>query len=108
MKSLFKKYIDLKENSKFQTHLKVELYYELGGMNYFTGRAEARGYYLSVSPVQRSGVFETYTGFTGVKHCLLPVSRQSKKAEKEALDLMSQYEETLIKTVCHKNKLQAV
>lgn len=48
-----KKYIEVKENSAKVTHLKIELYYDLGGMNYFTGRAENRGYYLSVTPVER-------------------------------------------------------
>ena len=34
------------------THLKLSLYYSTGGINYFTSRNEARGYYLSVSPVR--------------------------------------------------------
>ena len=36
------------------THLKVETYYNIGGMNYFSGNAEKRGLYISVSPVSRS------------------------------------------------------
>ena len=36
-KNLRKKYIEVKENSAKVTHLKIELYYDLGGMNYFTG-----------------------------------------------------------------------
>lgn len=41
-----KKYIKVKENPAKVTHLKIELYYDLGGMNYFTGRAETSGYML--------------------------------------------------------------
>ena len=36
-KNLRKKYIEVKENSAKVKHLKIELYYDLGGMNYFTG-----------------------------------------------------------------------
>lgn len=35
------------------THIKVSIYYSLGGMNYFTGRQDPRGYNVSVSVVTR-------------------------------------------------------
>lgn len=69
--------------------LKIEVYYNKGGMNYFTGRPEERGYYLSVSPVERSHsngfTTESYTGFSGVKKLILPVARQSEKQYQAAL-----------------------
>lgn len=34
------KYLKVQENPASVTDLKIELYYSLGGMNYFTGRAE--------------------------------------------------------------------
>jgi len=52
--SISKKYLEVLPNDKNITHLKVELYYDLGGMNYFSGSVEGRGIKLSVSPVQRS------------------------------------------------------
>jgi len=69
--------------------LKIQVYYNKGGMNYFTSRPEARGYYVSVSPVQveRRGdgiMVESYSAFSGVKMLVLPVQRQSPKAEAEA------------------------
>lgn len=73
--------------------IKCELYYSLGGMNYFTSKNEPRGYYVSVSPVERVNrgnyVSECYTAFSGVKQCVVTVARKSKKAEQEAL---SRYE----------------
>ena len=48
-----KKYIEIK-NAPGITHLKIELYYDLGGYNCFTGKNEPRAYYLSVTPVERS------------------------------------------------------
>lgn len=66
------------------THVKIQLYYSKGGMNYFTYRTEARGFYLSVTPVSISkcGVCqtETTTAFSGVKECLLECSRFNQKS----------------------------
>jgi len=72
--------------------LKIQVYYDKGGMNYFTSRPEARGYYLSVSPVQverrENGIMvESYAAFSGIKALVLPVQRQSPKAEKQAEEL---------------------
>jgi hypothetical protein len=85
-------------------NIKVELYYSLGGMNYFTGRAEDRGYYLSVTPVfkeDRGGcIMESMTAFTGTKMLLLPVARKSTKAGTQAFGLMKEKADTLIDFVC--------
>lgn len=71
-------------------YLKVQFYYDLGGINYFTYQQEPRGYYLSVTPVIKesrgSYVSESYTAFTGTKICVKSVTRKSKKAETEALE----------------------
>lgn len=96
-----KKYIEVKENPAKVTHLKIELYYDLGGMNYFTGKAENRGYYLSVTPVTRgtsAGGFtsESYTAFTGIKQNIKQVTRKSAKAETEAEKLAADAEKRKI------------
>lgn len=82
--------------------LKCELYYSLGGMNYFTGRPEQRGYYVSVSPVERRttdyGVTsESYTAFTGFKACVVTCERKSKKAEAQALALYEAQKAEMLK-----------
>jgi hypothetical protein len=86
--------------------LKVEVYYSLGGLNYFTGRQEKRGYYLSVTPVEIEdhGGYrtETVTLFSGVKELLKEVTRRSKKAETEAEKLAEERMETLINYVLAK------
>ncbi len=105
------KYIELKENNR-ASHLKIELYYALGGYNYFTHKSEERGYYLSVSPVTRESrggcTMESYTAFSGVKKCVKTVSRKSAKAEAEAEKLAADLEASLIDYVCAKNDLEAV
>ena len=54
----------------------VAVYYDKGGANYFSGTTEARGYYLSVCPEERADGIRMYAAFSGVKKCVLPVSRK--------------------------------
>ena len=65
-------------------YIKVYTYYKKDTMNYFTCKTEARGYYLSVTPVERARGFESFEAFTGFKVLLKEVTRASKKAEAEA------------------------
>lgn len=75
------KYLATTTPNKF---IKLRSYYRKDTMNYFTGRSEARGYYLSVTPVERARGFESFVAFTGFKVLLKEVTRASKKAEAEA------------------------
>lgn len=84
MEHIKKEYLN---TNKDKTFLKCELYYSLGGMNYFTGRTEARGYYVSVSPVERGDGWESYTAFSGWKKCVVECARKGKKAEAKALEV---------------------
>ena len=105
------KYIKVKDNSKHITHLRIELFYDLGGTNFFTSEIEERGYYLSVTPVQRHTspqgyTTEIFTAFTGIKILLNGVARRSKKAENKAEQLAQEKEHTLVQYVCAKNKVE--
>ena len=93
---VYKKYLNLKSNGKNATHLKIELYYSLGGYNYFTYKQEGRGYYLSVVPVERANGFEGFMAFSGIKQLVKPVARKSEKAAREAEKLAEGWEERLI------------
>lgn len=77
-------------NTTYQ--LKIQVYYDKGGMNYFSGGVNKRGYYLSVTPVQieRQGnnvMIESYTAFSGIKKLILEVERQSPKSAEKAKEL---------------------
>ena len=81
-----KKYTKV-EGTEYQ--LKTEVSYNKGGMNYFSGRTEQRGYYVSVSPVVVSDLgngfkSEKYTAFSGIKRLVMEVGRKSDSSEKEA------------------------
>lgn len=82
-------------NNPNATHLKAEIYYSLGGMNYFTYKNERRGYYMSISPVVREridyGTMESYTAFSGLKQCVLEVQRKSQKKMNEAVEYFDKH-----------------
>lgn len=66
------------------THIKVELFYSKGGYNYFTGKEEKRGMYISFTPVsreERDGYsMESFVAFSGVKFLVKEMKRKSQKA----------------------------
>ena len=79
-------------------HLKVQVAYEKGGMNYFSGQESRRGYYLYVYPVQIETVddrvtIESYTMFKGGKKLLMEVGRKSHKAYEKACAMLDQHQD---------------
>lgn len=96
-----KKYIRLKENNQNVNNVEIEVYYNLGGSNIFTGKTEARGYYLRILPVNiedKDGYnLITFGAFTGLKLCLKTVKRKSAKAEQEAIEKVLSNLENLVK-----------
>jgi len=108
--TISKKYLAVLPNDKNITHLKVELYYDLGGANYFSGSVEARGIKLSVSPVQREErndniVVESYTAFSGFKKLVKEMARYNKKTC-ENFVLSETEEQEMINIVLNHNWLK--
>lgn len=99
-------YIEVKDCPQ-ATHLKVEIYYSKGGMNYFQSTNEPRGIYLSVSPVRRStldgvGTSESFTAFSGTKKFIFPMERFNQKTfDRTSID--EDMLNGLINHVCDKN-----
>lgn len=104
------KYIKLKEKRHGITHIETRVYYDLGGFNFFTGQSEARGYYLSVSPVEYScengHISVGFTAFTGYKYLLKEVARQSEKAAREAEKIAEKIAPQIIALVCKENDIE--
>ena len=75
-------------------YLSIQVDYEKGGMNYFNGGVDKRGYYLYVRRVRRSdpdeqGIqWESFDMFgSGLKSLLLEVNRRSDKSFQAALKI---------------------
>lgn len=94
----------------------VDLYYNEGGMNYFSYKQEARGFYLSVSPTKieqhRGYSSEIMTPRKGYKLLVLQVTRFSqaklgKLAQKLPDDVLITLDD-MIKRVMIENGLKRV
>lgn len=100
---IMKKYITIKENNHDKSNfIKIYVHYDLGGMNYFTGREKKRGYYITVLPVERGGNLEGFTAFTGISELLAECKRKSTKAEIAALEKVPVYEKMMIDYIVNK------
>ena len=87
------------------THIDVELYYSKGGMNYFNGNVERRGYYLSAQPLSKSTNSYSYTAFTGVKQLVREAGRYSSKVLAEFVvdyDMMN----SMVEHIIQKNNIK--
>lgn len=90
----YTRYYELENPTKDCTHMKMEVYYRLGGTSMTTHRPYPRGYYFSVTPVVRedcgSGVtMEIFTAFTGmsmVEHECKRYSRKQYQIAREFLE----------------------
>lgn len=48
MKTITEKNYNITANNEKWNNLNISIYYSLGGMNYFSGKVEKRGYYFSI------------------------------------------------------------
>ena len=111
MADLFTKYISAKGDKV--NRLRVRLYYDLGGINYFTYKNEPRGYYLSVTPEEVSDrgngfICVSTTMFSGIKALVKNVQRQSKKSAEEAIKLAEPKIQQLVDYVCNKEGIEVL
>lgn len=104
-----KKYLKLKPNEK-ATHLKIELYYHLGGTNWYTYKNDERGYYLSICPVslcdRGSYATETYEIFSGRKILLYTVKRKSKNSKQIAIQKANEILDSFVNQICNQNNIE--
>lgn len=88
--------------------LEVEVYYDEGGMSYFTGSVNKRGYYLAVQPVKLDAGFRSITAFSGTKALVEETKRFSaRKLQEVALQAMQlPIYRTLLNHVLAKGNIQ--
>jgi hypothetical protein len=83
--------------------MELKIYYDLGGMNYFSGGNRPRGLYLSITPLIITGGFTQYSAYTGIYQCLKTLKRQSDKEGKSMADKFRDKAEYLAKCFYEKN-----
>lgn len=71
----------------------VKLYFNKGGINYFTNKFEVKGFYLSVCPVKTTRTENgdlmsvEFVALSGIKTFIMEVERYSKVAEEKAIEI---------------------
>lgn len=103
-----KKYIPVEGKSDVN-FIKVHTFYDLGGMNYFTGKPNKRGYYVSCTPVLKEdrggyGMESTILG-SGYKQLCKEVTRQTKKAAAEAEEVAEVMYGAIVDKICREEGL---
>lgn len=63
--------------------IKMEVYYALGGCNYFNGGTDPRGYYISATPIAVDGIFESTVLMSGFRHFVITAKKFSRKKLEE-------------------------
>ena len=105
--TVFRKYV--KAEGPKVSHLRIDLYYDFGGFNGFTYRNDSRGYYLSVTPVERCDrggyVTESQTLFRGVKQLIKEVARKGASVAKEAEKIAMSHLNELVNYICTKENI---
>ena len=95
--------------------LKIEIDYEKGGANFFSGVSISRGYYLSISPYfkDKDG-WTTHRAFTGVKTLIEAVGRKNKKKLEKLVanfnldDFQYAFDKVLLKNGIKKENLKEI
>jgi len=86
------------------THLQVSVYYSKGGMNYFNGQNQPRGFYVSVKPVTINGNMVSYEIFKGYSQFLFAVNRYSEKQLERAIEESKPIAEQIIEKLKSERK----
>ena len=103
------------EPTREENNLEIHIGYEKGGINWYNGQNNKRGYYLYCTPCQKNirtldngqsySTISTILG-KGVKMLLIEVSRQSKKAEETATAKAEAEKNTLVCEVLNRYNLK--
>lgn len=72
-----------KEKLKGGNAIKISVYYDMGGMNYFQGQTEPRGYYFSFGTVDKGDHHESQMAFSGSKILIQEANKYSPNTLKK-------------------------
>lgn len=84
---------------KEREFIEVEVYYDKGGRNIFSGRSEPRGFWISVSRITKKGFFVKRQLFEGKRYFILEVKRYSDKSMNKAIDMAEEVYPKMVENV---------
>jgi hypothetical protein len=87
----------METGSREGEYSKIDVNYQAGGMNYFSGKSERRGIYINFTLVERGENFESYSvfGSSSFKILALELSRRSEKRLDEVFQRICPIKESL-------------
>ena len=87
-------YLPLKTTIRDFNELKIEVAYTLGGMNYFSGNTNPRGYKIYFKPVSRNGGFESSIMMGSGKESgyYISIEEANKYSAKRLLELAEKFD----------------
>jgi hypothetical protein len=104
-----KKYL---KTNKENTEVKIELKYNLGGLNYWNYKTEARGYWLHIQPLKierkQDCTIESFDCFSGYKALILETKRKSDKAYNTALEMLEAKKAEMLEIITKNNNLELI
>jgi hypothetical protein len=68
------------------TAVKAEVYYDKGGLNYFSGGHKPRGIFVSLNPVTLKDGFESFILGAGICACIEPLAKFNRAKFTAACD----------------------
>lgn len=99
----YEKYIETTEFPN-NTHIEVSVYYDKGGINFYNGNNDRRGFYLSVTPVKKDAGFVSILLGSGLKKLILTTGRYSEKQHDIAIEKSKELEPILIESLKARRK----
>ena len=92
--------------------MKKYLKNNLGGLNYWNYKTEARGYWLHIQPLnierQQNCIIESYECFSGYKALILETKRKSDKAYNTALEMINSKVSEMLEVIKETNNLELI
>ena len=97
-------------NSNVGNTMVIELYYDLGGMNYFSGKVEQRGYRISFTHAFINDGVEKITPMNNKNFKILvkETKRKSRKIEEKLYTMLIKYQDKLFNAFGKNNKQEVL
>ena len=102
-----------KQYNRTITHIKVAVSYYEGGMNYFSGVTNVRGYRMHWTPMDKSGTFESYSIMGDTRSCgaFILIEEAKRYNARRLAELAERYDskvEEIAKLIIKDNKAELI
>ena len=90
MSTLSKMLVPVKHENNKDNYIRISISFNRETYHWATGNEKKKGYQVTVTPIQKSGLGSSFGAFNGFFEIILPCERQSKKRLLQAELLVQQ------------------